>query len=262
MPASECPACGVHHRPQFMDRARDPDQQTASDQRMPDVELLDRFDGRHRRDVADREAVAGMDRKADPGALMRGRRKRAQGPGRAECVCELPGVQLDGGGSEVLRGLDGIQIGIDEKRSSYPGGVQCVKRATEGHGVVSNVETTLGGDLRSTLRDYGDLVRAEPECDAEHLLGAGHFEVEDGTDGVGQGLHVGILNVPTILSQMDGDTISSGVLGPPGGSNRIGVRSAACLSQRGDVVDVYVKPLAWRGRSWGGVTRITFARHI
>ena len=104
MTCSQAAASGIHDGAQLVDRAGDADQDATSDQRVPDVQLLDRLDGGHRTDIRDRQPVAGVDRHADLHACIGRSDQCAERPGRPGVVRVLPRVQLDGRSAQVTGG--------------------------------------------------------------------------------------------------------------------------------------------------------------
>jgi hypothetical protein len=79
--------------------------------------------------------------------------------------------------------------------------------------------------------------------DRDHLIRAGELEVEVGLDGRAQDANVGVLNVTPVLAQVSRDTVRSDLLANQSGLGRIGLVTPPRLSQRGDVVNIYVKAL-------------------
>ena len=74
-----------------------------------------------------------------------------------------------------------------------------------------------------------------------HLVGRGHLEVEHAAHGLAQEAHVAILDVAAIFAQVHGDAVGAGELDERRRPHRIGIRGAARLAQRGDVIDVDVE---------------------
>ena len=76
------------------------------------------------------------------------------------------------------------------------------------------------------------------EGDGEHLPRRGHFQIERFFDLGSQPRDILVANMTTILPQMRGDPVGAGFDGGVGCLDGIGMVSAACVPNRGDVVDV------------------------
>ena len=130
--------------------------------------------------------------------------------------------------------------------------IACAPSHAERFGVPRDIESAFGGDLFALFGDERDLVRAEPHGDAEHVLGAGHFEVERDAEGVHEPIDVGILDVPAVFAEVCGDAVGAGALAELGGGDRIRLVGTARLTERRHVIDVDIEAHD-RGRfvSWG-----------
>jgi hypothetical protein len=193
--------------------------------------------------------VSGVD--AEPG------RERCRG-GRGECpewrrilrrVRVASGVQFDGMGTQRGGAVYRLQVGIDEERGADPGASQGRDGAREFGNATRDIQAAFRGDFGSLFWYDRHLMGAVTECDGQHFIGAGHFEVERGRDGADQCVEVGVADVAAIFSQVHGDAVAAGVLTPAGRHNRIGMLAAAGIPERGDVVDVDEKTLVhwWCG---------------
>jgi hypothetical protein len=105
------------------------------------------------------------------------------------------------------------------------------------------IQPAFSGDLLATLWNKRDLVGSETFGDAQHLVGAGHLEVQHGHDGCGETFDVVVLNVTPVLAQVSRDAVGAGALAQQRALHGIGKRGAARLSKGRDVVDVDVQPL-------------------
>ena len=83
--------------------------------------------------------------------------------------------------------------------------------------------------------------------DPEHLGRACHLQIEHGSHGCAQSMHVVVLHVAAVFSQMRRNAVCARVLALGRGENRVGLDGSACLAQRRDVVDVNVKSLVHSG---------------
>src|SRR5690606_21238458 len=68
--------------------------------------------------------------------------------------------------------------------------------------------------------------------------GDGAFQVHAGAQHRANGMHVGILDVPAILAQVQRDQVRPGVFGAQRGGHRIGITRVTLLAQRRHVVDI------------------------
>ena len=78
--------------------------------------------------------------------------------------------------------------------------------------------------------------------DRQHLVGGRHLQVEDAAHGLAQHAHVAVLDVPPVLAQVHGDAVGARQLAQRRRRHGVGIAGAALLAQRGDVIDVDVKP--------------------
>ena len=99
--------------------------------------------------------------------------------------------------------------------------------------VAGHVEAALGRDLLPVLGHEADLVRLEEQRLGDHRRRGRHFQVERNAQRAAQLAHVGVLDVPAILAQVDGDLRRAGALGQPRGLRRRSARAAGPLSSRG-----------------------------
>ena len=135
-------------------------------------------------------------------------------------------------------------VGVDEERGAGAGRFEAVERRADGvpHRGGGQVEAALGGDLFALLGDERGLHRRERHRDVDHGVGGREFEVDAGTNRLGQEAHVAVVDVAPILAQVDGDAVGAAQLGQHGRADRVGLVGAARLPHRGHVIDVDVEP--------------------
>ena len=104
--------------------------------------------------------------------------------------------------------------------------------------LAGGVEAALGGALLALLGDDAGGVRAVGERDAEHLLGRRHFEVQRDFELRHQRVDIGVGDVAPVLAQMGGDAVGARLGRGEGGADRIGMRAAARVPDRRDMVDI------------------------
>ena len=105
-----------------------------------------------------------------------------------------------------------------------------------------DVETTFGRALLAALGNERDDVRPHALRDGEHLLGGRHLHVEEGRHRRAQSVHVLVADMPTIFAQMRRDSVRARLLTELRCEHGIGVARTACVADRGNVIDVDVKP--------------------
>ena len=211
---------------------------------MADVELFDFPNPRDRLDVGDSEAVSGVDGESERRAETRAAAQRVDGLLVARMMCVRAGVQLDRDRAEIARRANRAFVRIDEKTRANTRSVQARDSVANALLVTRDVEPTFCCDLLAPLRYEGGLMRLQLDRETQHLVGAGHLEVEHCTDFARQTADVVILDVTTIFTQVRGDAVGARVLAEP--CSRYGIRlvATARLPDRRDVVDVDVKALA------------------
>src|ERR1043166_23347 len=179
----------------------------AADYGVADVHRAHLRDRRHRPDIRHREAVAGIDGEAN---RVSAAGRFAQRLARRRVVGEVrvaTGVQLDHRRAEVAGAVHGVDRRIDEQADENAGVGQALDAATELARGRAKIQAAFGGDLLSLFRHEGRLARLQPERDADHLVGAGHLEVENTLDLTRQPLDVGVLDVPAIFAEVGRDPI-------------------------------------------------------
>lgn len=90
-------------------------------------------------------------------------------------------------------------------------------------------------------------MRYEALGDGQHLVGAGHLEVERSPNRGFEAGYIVILYVTTILAQVRGDSIGARVLTEARGVHRIGFGSATCLTNGCHMIDVDAEPQVHSG---------------
>ena len=93
-------------------------------------------------------------------------------------------------------------MGRDEQARADAGVVEAREALAQPLWIGGDVQAAFGGNLLSALRHEGDLVRSQARGDGNHLVRAGHLEIEDGRHGRCETIDVHVLNVPSILAQM------------------------------------------------------------
>jgi hypothetical protein len=100
------------------------------------------------------------------------------------------------------------------------------------------IETALGRSLRAFFRNEAGCVRPRLERDVDHLAGRRHFEIERLVDLSLETRDIVIADMPAILAQVGGDAVAARGDRELCSTRRVGVTTAACVADRGDVIDV------------------------
>ena len=83
-------------------------------------------------------------------------------------------------------------------------------------------------------------VGAHHQREGHHLVGGRHLEVQSRANGAAQAMHIVVLDVSTILSQMHGDAVGSEGLDITGYLKQIGIVPSARIAQGGEFIDVEI----------------------
>jgi hypothetical protein len=105
------------------------------------------------------------------------------------------------------------------------------------------VQAAFGSDLFAPLRNQGDLIRMDCDCDRDHLIGAGQLQIEVCAHTCTQRAHVVILDVPAVFPKMRGDAVRTDRFTHQCGLQRVWLIATPRLPQRCHVVDVHIKSL-------------------
>ncbi len=208
---------------------------------MSDVDLLELGNRNDWSDVANREAVTGVDGKSTCGGLGRSATKGIELGAAASRVCVRSGVQLDRVRAKIEGAADRVEIRGDEDAGPNLRVSQTAQGVADPLRPRGDIEPSLGGNLLATFGDESDLMRLDAKGDLHHFVGTGHFEVQHGAHRQGEAVYVLILDVTAILPEMRGDTIGARVFAKDRGRNRVRLRSAPRLPNRCHVINVDVQ---------------------
>ena len=217
-------------------------------EKMADIELGHRRDGRDGRHRIVGQAVAGMAFQADRRRMGRGgdqsfelalalrsppprnrRRYGARPPGRRASAPHRAGARSASMNSETrmpastsrrTRGFE-LVVAARARRARLR---WCAPRASPAPG-----------------RRHAGLCL---QRDRQHLLGRRHLQIERQVDLAAEALDVAIRDMAAILAQMRGDAVGAGLGGEPCGAHRIGMAAAARIADGRDMVDVHAEPQA------------------
>ena len=119
-----------------------------------------------------------------------------------------------------------------------PDSRSAAQQSLQARHLARDVEPALGRQLGALLRHQAAVLRAHLARDGDHRVGGGHLEVHAGLQRGAHAAHVVVLDVPAVLAQMQRDAVGAGLLSHQRRIQRIGIRHAPHLPQRGHVVDV------------------------
>jgi hypothetical protein len=107
---------------------------------------------------------------------------------------------LEGGGS-----IDLAWVGIEKETRDNLGLGEFFDDGTKSLNLVGSVEAALGGDFGSVFGDEAYFGGLEAEGELQHRRGSSHFEVELFAAFAAESENVIVLDVATVLAEVDGD---------------------------------------------------------
>ena len=219
------------------------DHDRPGDDAVADVQLVHALDGGDRAGRCGRSARG---RRAGPcrlrGSWPPARRRVSSSlcwsrPGRARAY--WPGVQLDGVGAEVGGGLDLPQVGIEEQADDNAGVLEPVdhlaRRDPAGRAMSSPPSVVTSSRRSGTSVAWSG---SDAAGDVEHLVVAGHLQVQLHGDRLAQDRQVAVLDVAAILAQVERDAVGPAQFGQRGRPDRVGLVGPPRLPDGRHVVDV------------------------
>jgi hypothetical protein len=119
-------------------------------------------------------------------------------------------VQFDDWGLEGSGSIDLVWVGIEKKADKNIGLIEFLNHGAKRVDFGSGVEASFGGDFGTVFGDEANLCRSEAEGEVEHGGGGGHFEVELFAAFLAEAKDVVVLDMSTILSEVNGDGVRTG----------------------------------------------------
>ena len=204
-----------------------------------DVELGDLRYGGDGLDVVVVQPVPRVDLQAQAGSMGDGRPDPLElFPGSGSGFGVGAGVDLHNRCAGRVGGVELRPVRRDEQRDADAGLPQREAGGAHPLQMTDHVQPALGGALLAPLRHQADVVRAHAQRERDHLVGHRALQIHASRDRVADLQHVGVLDVPAILAQVQRDRVRPCRLGHECRLQRAGIARAARLPQRGDVVDV------------------------
>jgi hypothetical protein len=159
-------------------------------------------------------------------------------PARVERVGVRPGMHLADRGADPVRGINLPLVGVDEHADDDPRLAETRDGVLQRRLAGDDVEAALGRHLLPALGDEHRHLRPGASGDRDHLVGRRHLEVELDVGQLAQPAHVLVLDVPTVLAQVDGDAVGAAEVRLDRRPHRIRFVGPPRLPDGGHVVDV------------------------
>jgi hypothetical protein len=147
-------------------------------------------------------------------------------------------MQLNDGRASFGGRLDLFCVGINEKRYANTLGCQPRTRLSHCIEVANDIQASLGSDFSTALGNQAHIFGLDTAGNIEHLFGDGRFKIHARGQAWAYGLKVGIFDVSSVFSQMQGNRISTCLLGQQCCLQRIRIFCTPCITQGGDVIDI------------------------
>ena len=144
-------------------------------------------------------------------------------------------------GADARRGLDLPQLGVDENRNHDARVLEPLHGAGHGFLVVHDVEAAFRRDLGAAFRHEHRHLGLDATCDADHLVGGRHFEIQPDVRELSQAAHVLVLDVAPVFAQVAGDAVGAAKVSFHRRPHRVRLIGAPRLPHGRDVVDVDAK---------------------
>ena len=111
---------------------------------------------------------------------------------------------------------------------------------TIGQGLVvgNHVETALRRQLLTAFRHQGGFIRFDGAGNVNDGIGRGHFQIQPMRNDPAQEIQIAILNVASILAEVNGDAVGAAEDSQDGGRRRVGLLGLPRLPHGSHVVDV------------------------
>src|SRR5689334_17514291 len=104
--------------------------------------------------------------------------------------------------------------------------------------LAGSIEPALSCPFATFFRNNASRMRPGRQCDPQHFLGRGHFQIQWFVDLRFQTRNVIVANVASVLAQMRGYAVATGGNRQLCGTYRIGVAPTARVTDGGNVIDV------------------------
>ncbi len=157
---------------------------------------------------------------------------------RAGSLSVRTGVQLDDRSASVRGCIDLPRIGVDEQSNPDSAGAEPGDRILQAWNLSGGIETAFGRHFGAPFGNEAAVLRPHGGGDCQHFLGHRHFEIHVRLEQPPQHVHVVVLDVPAVLTQMQRNAVGASHFGSQRGVHRIGKTAAARLANSRDMIDV------------------------
>jgi len=132
-------------------------------------------------------------------------------------------------------------VGVDEERHARIRVRKLTARGAHRLELAGHVETAFGCQFLTLFGHEANVVRLHLARDVEHFLRDRAFQIHSRLQKRTQRAHVGVHDMSAVFAQMQRDCVSARLFRHQRGANRVRVRGAARVAQRGDVVDIHAE---------------------
>ena len=150
----------------------------------------------------------------------------------------VAGVDFNGRGTTFTGGTYLRRICINEQGHINAGLPQ--RRAALGNpGLIANhIQSSFCGQFLALFRHQTAMRRLDPRGDGNHLFGGRHFQIHACLQRLRQQLHVPVIDMTTILTQVNGNPVRPCLLRHQRRLHRLRITGATRLTQGGNVIDI------------------------
>ena len=136
-------------------------------------------------------------------------------------------MNFDIGGAHVRCGLNLRVVRINKQRNQDTGVGKTFTGIAHFVELARHVQTAFGGHFLAFFRYQAAEMGLSLTGDIQHLFRHRHLKVHAGIQRLAQNTDIAIGNMATILAQMDGNTVSAGLLGDKSRLYRIRISGTA-----------------------------------
>src|SRR5262249_15638579 len=104
----------------------------------------------------------------------------------------------------------------------------------------------FGGQFLTSFGDESDLIGADLKCNCHNAGLDRQLEIKPHLDSFPEQAQIAVLNVPTVLAEMNRDAVSAAELGQDGSPDRVRFPPAPGLTKRGHMINVDAQ--SWHDR--------------
>ena len=142
------------------------------------------------------------------------------------------------GSAGALGSRDLRLVGVYEERHPDAGLCQLHTARAQGLPSADDVQTTLGRQLGTAFRHQATIMGANGAGELDHFGRDRHLEIHASPEQLAQQAHVALLDVATVLAQVQRDVVGTGLFGHERGLHRLGILGMTLLPQCCHVVDI------------------------